>query len=249
MVKGKQFNSWRSIGHASQAAKIYAARSVDELCILDISATVESRRPDLALVRELSEWCFSPLTIGGGVRNVEDVTNLLNNGADKVAINTAACDSPWFIEECAKRFGSQAITVSIDYSRVKFEGGVRHCVSSRAGTNCVASKNHDCNSPMDPELWAKHMEGCGAGEILLTCIDREGMMEGYDLETVRRVVEAVEIPVIAHGGCGSPRHCLEAIQAGADAVAVGSMFAFTDDTPKSVAKYLKDNGIEVRYEP
>lgn len=235
LVKGKQFNSWRSIGHAAQAAQIHAARGVDELCILDITATKEGRGPDFELCRTLSQWCFTPLTFGGGVRSINDISGLLWAGADKVCIGTMLGDSELIEESCA-HFGSQAIVASIDYRACRVVNGHGE----------IKLGHDDGPCPMHPLAWASHLEDLGVGEILLTCIDREGMMDGYDLEMIRLVSREVSIPVIAHGGCGMPWHCLEAIRAGADAVAVGSMFCFTDETPRSVAEYLDREGIEVR---
>lgn len=196
-------------------------RGVDELCILDIGATPEGRGPDLDLVRELSEACFIPLTVGGGVRSVADVNNLLRAGADKVAIKTAAIKDPTLIRTLADRFGNQAITVAID---VPHGDDYEICASA----------------------WALTSEEQGAGEIMLTAMGREGMLNGYDLGLIGSVSGIVSIPVIAHGGCGTYEHMLQAVRAGASAVAAGAMFQFTDNTPAGAAEYLHANGIEVR---
>jgi len=217
LVKGKQFQSWRSVGHVQQAARIHAMRGVDELCCLDIGATPEGRGPNFALVEKLTDGNFCPVTVGGGVRTVEDVKLLLRAGADKVAIKTKALD---LIPRVADAVGSQAVVASLDHS-----------------TKYAA---------VDPVMLACEFEMYGAGEILLTSILREGMMEGYDLEMIKAVSEAVSIPVIAHGGCGTYLHMLEAIQSGASAVAAGAMFQFTDQTPRGAAEYLSSKGIEVR---
>jgi len=235
LVKGKQFNSWRSIGHAAQAAQIHASRGVDELCILDITATKKGTGPDIELCKMLSQWCFTPLTVGGGVRSINDISNLLGAGADKVAIGSMLGDSE-FISESTARFGSQAIVASIDYRGF--------CVENGHGRVTMAHDDGDC--PMHPLSWASHLEDLGVGEILLTCIDREGMMDGFDLDMIRLVSSELKIPIIAHGGCGTPQHALEAIEAGASAVAIGSMFCFTDETPRSVAEYLNEHNQEVR---
>lgn len=248
LVKGKQFDSWRSIGHAVQAAQIHAARGVDELCILDIGATPGGTGPNFDRVRELSQWCFTPLTVGGGVRSIEDISQLLCNGADKVCIGTMAHDHE-FLVQSACRFGSQAIMVAIDYKTIEYDGQEIPCVMSQCGTYANGLGYDDCCYPMNPVAWAKKAEELGAGEILLTCIDREGMMDGYDLDMLKLVSGAVSIPVIAHGGCGTPHHALDAIGAGANAVGIGSMFAFTDETPRSVAEYLDREGVEVRLPP
>ena len=228
LVKGSQFKSWRSVGVAMQAAKVHALRGVDELIILDIGATPEGRGPDLDLVRELSEYCFTPLTVGGGVRTVDDVNNLLRAGADKVAIGAAA--TPEFLDQCAATFGCQAIVVAVDFYR----------------EDRFARLN---------SYWVDHVDfvvrvlaASGAGELLITSIDREGTMTGYDLGLIKRASELVNIPVIAHGGCGTYDDMLMAIEAGANAVAAGAMFQFTDQTPKGAAEHLKQHGVEVRLE-
>lgn len=231
LIKGQQFNSWRSVGVAMQAARIHAMRGVDELCILDIGATPEGRGPDLDLVRELSETCFTPLTVGGGVKSVEDVKALLRAGADKAVVGTAAAGLTGLtlISNCAHYFGSQAIVVALDCRDSKYWW---HC-GRQGGKEGVVKRAQD-------------VERLGAGEILLTSIDREGTLQGYDLDLIYAVSKAVSIPVIANGGCGTYQHMLEAVQAGASAVAAGAMFQFTDATPAGAAHYLHEHGIEVR---
>lgn len=220
LVKGQRFDSWRSVGHAAQAVRIHQARGVDELCLLDIGATPENRGPDLYLVAELSEVCFMPLAVGGGIRSVEDVKKLLRSGADKVVIRSAAEKRPELITECADHFGSQAIVYALDVPR----GAIR---------------SH-------PSIAASRVQRLGAGEILLTAIDREGTMQGYDHDLIRAVCEQVSIPVIANGGCSGPEDMAAAIEAGASAVAAGALFQFTDITPKQCAQYLAKHGIEAR---
>lgn len=229
LVKGERFNSWRSVGMAAQAVRIHQARGVDELVLLDISATAEKRGPDLDLVRELSEKCFMPITVGGGVRTLTDVKALLHAGADKVAIGTAAIECPGLITEIASAVGRQAVVVSIDVKQGK--------ATSRAGA--VASQR-------DALLHSILSEKNGAGEILLQSVDRDGTMQGYDLGLIREISHAAHIPVIASGGCGTYEHMLEAIKAGADAVAAGAMFQFSDRTPRGAAEFLQSHGVEVR---
>lgn len=218
LVKGERFNSWRSIGHALQSAKIHAARGVDELCILDISATAEGRGPDLDLVRELSEGCFIPITVGGGVRTLEHIDQLLRAGADKVAVCTGA--TPEFISSASRRFGRQAIVVVIEH--------------------------HAAEWPSDVAVRACFMDDAGAGEILVQSRDKDGTLEGYDLPVIQAVAQAVACPVIASGGAGTYEDMLDAFHAGADACAAGAMFAFTDNTPRGAARFLKSQGLEVR---
>lgn len=220
LVKGVAFDSWRTVGLTQQAVRIHSMRGVDELVMLDIGATPEGRGPDLNLVSELAECCFMPLTIGGGVKSVYDVERLLRAGADKVVIGKRARTHPKVVTECASRFGSQAIVVAID----------------------VNEEWH----PMCVEFVCRRAESLGAGEIMLTVMDREGKMEGYDTTLIHQIAHAVNIPVIAHGGCGSYEHMLEAIRCGASAVAAGALFQFTDCTPKGAAEYLQKHGIEVR---
>ncbi len=213
LIKGEKFNGWRTVGHVEQAAKIYAHRAVDEIVLLDITATKEGRGPNLKLIERISRNFFTPLTVGGGVRNVQDVQDLLRAGADKVSINTRLVDVCHLASE---KFGAQAIVASIDV-----------CDYDAAGLS------------RDAEIM-------GAGEVLLTNMDREGTMDGYDIDQIREAAEAISIPLIAHGGCQSYEDMHLALEAGASAVAAGALFAFTDNTPKGAALYLKNKGHEVR---
>jgi cyclase len=233
LVKGIRFDSTRIVGHVQQAVEIYQVRGVDELVILDVAATREGRGPDINLVKRLAENCFMPLAIGGGVCTLHDIHALLNAGADKVMIGTAALNDPKLIYDAAKRFGSQAIVVSIDVGRDKR-------VTSHYGT-----VTHTHPTPVE---YAKFLETQGAGEILLQAVERDGTMQGYDLTLIREISGAVSLPVIASCGCGTYEHMHEAIQAGADAVAAGAMFQWADATPGEAAEYLAKKGIEVRHE-
>lgn len=228
LVKGKQFASDRVIGHAYQAIMVQAARGVDEMVLLDVTATAEGRGPNLELVERLTDVLFCPLSVGGGIRSVDDVRAALRAGADKVVIRTGAIANATLINDCRRAVGSQAIVVSIDVT-----GGVGGRVKT-------------LGAGPGPVRWAREIEAVGAGEILLQSIDRDGMMVGYDLKLVQAVSQAVEIPVIASGGAGNYRDMLEALKAGASAVAAGAMFAFTDQTPRGAAQYLAEAGIEVR---
>lgn len=235
LVKGTGFDSWRGVGSVMQAVRVYNMREVDELVFLDITATGEQREPDFALIDDLADECFMPLTVGGGVRTVDDVQGLLLAGADKVAINTQAVLDPLFVQAVAQRFGSQCIVVSIDVRR--------HCdgrceIFTHSGTRPTG---------IDPVAFVEEVSRRGAGEILITSIERDGAMEGYDLEMVRQVSEAVTIPVIASGGAGSYEDFFLAITTGkATAVAAASMFHFTEQTPLAAKKYLRGKGIAVR---
>jgi len=229
LVKGERFNSWRTVGVTAQAVRIHQNRGVDEIVILDIGATPEGRGPDLKLVEELTNELFCPLAVGGGIKNVQDVRDLLFAGADKVVLGTRAVGNPALIGNIADRFGSQCLVVAID---VKDGCAMIECGKTATG--------------FDAQLQAIRAQRSGAGEILLTSVSREGTMEGYDLELIKVVADSVDIPVVAHGGCGTYEHMREAIEAGASAVASGAMFQFTDATPKGAAEYLAKNGIEVR---
>lgn len=233
-VKGMKFNSWRSVGLAAQAVRVHQKRGVDEVVLLDVRATPEGRGPDLGLVEELAEEMFAPMAVGGGVKNVNDVRRLLQAGADKVVIGTAAWTTN-VVREAAEFFGSQAIVAAIDVK----DGDVR--VECNRSTACTAGSD-----AVPPVIYAKQLAQRGAGEILLTSIDREGTMEGYDLDLIREVSHAVDVPVIAHGGCKSYEDMVDAIYAGASAVAAGALFQFTDATPRGAAKALAEYGIEVR---
>ena len=230
LVKGIGFDSWRSVGLAAQAVRIHSMRGVDELILLDITATAEGRGPDLDLVRELSEVCFMPLSVGGGIRNVADVRALLRAGADKVVVNSAAWEVDGLLDAIANEFGRQALVVSIDADE-------EHQVHIRSGKQPVG---------LDAVRWASVVAEHAAGEIMLNSVSRDGTMGGYDLDLISAVSTAVEVPVIAAGGAGTYEHLYQAIRNGADAVAAGAMFCFTDHTPKGAAEYLQARGVEVR---
>lgn len=235
LVKGTQFDSRRQIGSAMQAVKVYNMRNVDELVFLDVAASLADRQPDYALIDELADECFMPMTVGGGVRTVDHVRMLLAVGADKVAVNTAAVDDPGLIRDAADRFGSQCVVVSID-ARRSSDGSV--AVWTRSGTQ---------GTTLDPVALAREVEGLGAGEILLTSIDRDGTMTGYDLDLVASVAAAVSIPVVASGGAGSYEDMVLALrEARASAVAAAAMFHFTQQTPMEAKRYLGERGVPVR---
>jgi len=235
LVKGKGFDSWRRVGSVMQSIKVYNMREVDELIFLDISATDEGRRPDFVAIDELADECFMPLTVGGGVRALEDFEQLLKVGADKVAINTAAVEQMDLIAEAARTFGSQCVVVSIDARRVS-QGKFR--VFTHSGKILV---------DIGPVELARRSEQSGAGEILLTSIDRDGTMEGYDIDLIREVAGSVSVPVIASGGAGTYEDFVKAIEVGkASAVAAASIFHFTHQTPLGAKQFLASRGYEVR---
>lgn len=235
LVKGKGFDSWRRTGSIMQTVKVYNMREVDEMVFLDITATRQNREPDFEMVDEIADECFMPLTVGGGIQTVEDVRKLLMVGADKISLNTAAVQRPELIREVARRFGSQCVVVSIDFR--KHDDG-RYEVFTVAGKQATG---------LDPVEWAKTVEQHEAGEILLTSVERDGTMTGYDIELTRRVSEAVSIPVIASGGCGEYEHMAQALRdGGASAVAAAAIYHFTERTPLEAKKYLREHGFSVR---
>lgn len=235
LVKGIGFDSWRRVGTIMPSVKVYNTRQVDELIVVDITATSEGRVPDFEEVREFSAECFVPLTVGGGIRTVEHIRELLRAGADKVSINTAAYERPELVTEAARLFGSQCVVASIDARRMG-DGSYR-CMS-HSGT---------VDTGREPGAWAGEMERRGAGEILVTSVDRDGTMQGYDLELIQTITSRVSIPVIASGGAGNYHHLLEGLQYGkASAVAAASLFHFTEQTPLEAKKYLASHGIPVR---
>jgi cyclase len=235
LVKGIGFDSWRRVGPVLPAIKVYNARDVDELILVDIAASQEGNAPDHDSVNDFSEECAVPLTVGGGITSLDQILSLLHAGADKIAINTIAYSNPALVDAAARRFGAQCVVASIDARR--FEDGRYGCFSHSATVD----------ADRDPVRWAKVLADRGAGEILLTSIDRDGTMLGYDLELVERVVRAVDIPVIASGGAGNYQHMIDVVkQAGASAVAAASIFHFTEQTPAGAKTAMQAAGIPVR---
>lgn len=215
LEKSIQFDTPKYVGCPINAARVFNGKNVDELMLLDIVATSEGRGPQIEVVRQIAEESFMPFTVGGGIRSVEMMWELLQAGADRVVLNTAAVEKPGLIGQGAERFGSQCIVVSIDV-RAKGEG--RWEVYTHAGREATG---------LEPVAFARRVEALGAGEILLNSIDRDGMMEGYDVALIREVADAVRIPVIACGGAGSTGHLAQAVYEGhASAVAAGAFFLF-----------------------
>ena len=236
LVKGIGFDSWRRVGSVMQAVKVYNLREVDELIFLDISATLEGRRPGFSLIDEIADECFMPLTVGGGVTTIEDFRELLKVGADKVCFNTSAVENKTLVAQAAEEFGSQCIVVSIDVRRSQYG---RYEVYTHSGNKPTG---------LDPIEFAELVESLGAGEILLTSIDFDGAMCGYDLPIIEKISEAVSIPVIASGGAGSYKHMLDVLtNTKASAIAAASIFHFTEQTPCEAKKSLKSKGQIVRY--
>jgi cyclase len=208
-------------------------RQVDELIVVDITATRENREPDYEEIGNFTKECFVPITIGGGIKNIDQVKKILRAGADKVCIGSAIFKNPKLISEIAQKFGSQCVVASIDAKRTK------------GGYECYAESGTKKNK-ITPEKLAKKAEELGAGEILLTSIDNDGVMKGYDLNLIKKVTKAVSIPVIASGGAGNYQDMFDAISAGASAIAAAAIFHFTEQTPLEAKKFLKEKGIKTR---
>ena len=240
VVKGVRFVDLRDAGDPVEAARAYDVQGADELVFLDITASHEEREIMLDVVRRTAEGIYMPLTVGGGVRSIEDIRTLLRAGADKVSLNTAALERPELIREAAQRFGSQCIVVAIDAKREP-NPPLRWSVYTHGGRRSTGR---------DAVAWAREVEALGAGEILLTSMDRDGTGDGYDLELTRAVSEAVTVPVIASGGAGSLEDLRTGVIEGkADALLVASMFHFGRHTIGEAKAYLRDRGVAVRLEP
>lgn len=236
MVKPIRFGASgeRDVGDPAATARIYDSQDADELLFLDIEATKAGRGFLADTLKSVAKNCFVPLTAGGGVRTLSDIEVLLSSGADKISVNTAALEDPAFIDLAARRFGSQCVVVSIDY---KLEGGKR-VVFGRRGTQASGRGLLE---------WAREAAGRGAGELLITSIDREGTMTGYDLEAIKEVSAAVRVPVIANGGASSRADFARAIkEGGASAVAASSVFHFSDSNLTQVKSFLLNEGISMR---
>jgi len=227
------FDNVREAGNPVSTAKVYDSYGVDEMIFVDIDATPEGRVITGSIIERVSEEVFMPFTVGGGISSLGHIEQLLKSGADKVSINSAAIADPAFVTQAASRFGDQCIVLSIDYREE--EGGRR--VFTRCGHDATAH---------DPVSWALRMQDAHAGEILLTSIDRDGTMSGYDLDIIHDLSEKLDIPLIASSGAGSLDHCMQALEAGASAITISSMFIFSDHSPIKVRSYLASNGVHVR---
>jgi cyclase len=240
VVKGVRFVDLRDAGDPVEAALAYDRQGADELVFLDITASHEDRRIMLDVVRRTAEGIYMPLTVGGGIRSIEDVRRLLRAGADKVSLNTAALAQPTLIREAAERFGSQCIVVAID---------ARQCEPSGEMVRKWEVYTHGGRRPAgrDAIAWAQEAVALGAGEILLTSMDRDGTKDGYELELTRAVADAVTVPVIASGGAGSLEHLVEGVtEGGADAALAASIFHFAIHTIAEAKTYMRERGVEVR---
>jgi imidazole glycerol-phosphate synthase subunit HisF len=234
LVKGKKFNSWRTVGEVVQAARLYNIRKVDELILLDISATNNKYKIDLDLVNEVANECFMPLTFGGGINTLEDISNLFRAGADKVSINTAALKDLSFVKEACNLFGGQSIVISIDYKLINNE-------------IVIFSNSGKVSSNINIFEYLKNLEQLGIGDILLTSIDMDGTMEGYDYKTIIKIAKKTKIPIIASGGAGKFEDILKLLKkTDISGVSASSIYHFTGVTPIDLKKYLFKNNIPVR---
>lgn len=232
-VKGKSFDSWRTVGSVVATAKVFSRRDVDELVLLDVSARARGKTVDAELVSSLAEFLRVPFCVGGGINDMQQIELLLSSGADKVVLGTSALSDPSIIGQAAKFFGSQAVVCAIDY---------RENNGSPKVTSSSGSILHD----LHPVELAKIAEQSGAGELLLQNVDRDGSMEGVNLEITGDVCSSVNVPVIASGGVGQFQDFEALINSGANAVAAGAVFQFTQITPREVREYLGKNGFQVR---
>jgi cyclase len=238
VVKGTNFVNLRDAGDPVEVARRYEREGADELVFLDITASHEKRDIMLDVVQRCAEQVFMPLTVGGGIRTIEDVRTLLSAGCDKVSINSTACKDPEFIKRAADRFGSQCIVVNIDPKRVMKDGKEFWEVHINGGRTPTG---------LEAVAWAREVERLGAGEIVLTSMDADGTCDGYDLPITRAVSDAVTIPVVASGGAGKPQHLVDAIfKGGADAVLAASIFHFGQFTIAETKQFLHTSGIPVR---
>lgn len=238
VVKGVNFVNLRDAGDPVEIARGYEQAGADELVFLDITASHEQRDIILDVVARTAEQVFMPLTVGGGIRTLEDIRRLLNAGADKVSINSAAVRDPDFVRQAAERFGRQCIVVNIDPKRIQRDGREVWDVHINGGR---------IPTGLEAVPWARHIAELGAGEIVLTCMDSDGTQDGYDLEITRAVAEAVTIPVVASGGAGCPQHLADAVTKGkADAALAASIFHFGTYSIRDTKQFMADQGIPVR---
>ena len=238
VVKGVQFVNLRDAGDPVEVARRYDEQGADELAFLDITASSDDRDILLHIIEDVAAQVFIPLTVGGGVRSVDDVRRLLHAGADKVSINTAAVVNPQLIKESSDRFGAQCIVVAIDAKQVTDGEHPRWEVYTHGGRRPTG---------LDAVEWAQRMEALGAGEILLTSMDRDGAKTGFDLKLTRTIVDAVNIPVIASGGAGKLQHLVDGVrQGGADAVLAASIFHYGEYTIEQAKRHMAAQGVEVR---
>lgn len=234
VVKGVNFENLVDAGDPVAQAKFYYEQGADELCFLDIAASEENRGVILDVVKKVAQVCFIPFTVGGGIREINDFSNLLKCGADKVSVNSSAIKNPNLISEAANKFGAQCVVVAIDAKK------------NQSGIYEIFTHGGKVPTGIDAISWAKKAESLGAGEILLTSMDKDGTKSGYDLELIQKITSQVSIPVIASGGVGNLQHLRDGIQAGASAVLAASIFHFKEYSIKEAKEFLDKEGVAVR---
>jgi cyclase len=234
VVKGVNFENLIDAGDPVAQAKFYYEQGADELCFLDIAATDENRDVILDVVKKVAQVCFIPFTVGGGIKEIQDFSNLLKCGADKVSVNSAAIKNPKLISEAASKFGSQCVVIAIDAKK------------NESGNYEIFTHGGKKPTGIDAIEWAKKVTYLGAGEILLTSMDKDGTKSGYDLELIKKITSQISIPVIASGGVGNLQHLAEGVKAGASAVLAASIFHFKEYSIKQAKKFLDEQKIAVR---
>lgn len=235
LVVTQQFSRCLVVGEPVSQARIYESQLADELILIDLDSQIETDPRGLEILKKVSEQIFLPLTVGGGVRTLEGFRQLIRHGADKVSLNTAALESPELITQAAETFGSQAVVISIDYRK------------DATGQRAVFSHSGRQPTPWEPLAWAERAQELGAGEVLFTDIERDGMRQGLDLEFLKQAATAMRIPVIFSGGCGRAQHFTDAYtQAEADAIAAGTFFCFKDENPMQARSRIKNAGVRIR---
>ena len=234
IVKSVNFANFRMVGDPTTVARVFNERNADELIFLDIMASRENKPPNFKVIEDIARECFMPLTIGGGIRNIKDVDKLFEIGADKIAFNTISVKNPEFIEKVVRKYGSQAVVVSIDVKKINN----KYMAFISAGSE---------QTQYTAVELARKVESLGAGEILLNSIERDGLMNGYDIELIKEITSAINIPVIVVGGCGKLQDFVDAIKlGGADAVCAASIFYFVGESIITVKKYMDENGLPIR---
>ena len=234
LVKGKNFESWRTVSALIQQVQIYALRGVDEMILLDISSTNKKTKINFNLRKDITENIFMPFTVGGGIKNIHDIQNLLKSGADKVSINTAAFHDKKFIKEAVKIFGSQCIVISVDYKKIN-------------GSELVFTNSGKHNTNKNLYEYLEEINELNVGEVLLTSIDRDGTMLGYNIDVIEKATKILQVPIIASGGAKDYKDMLKLInKTKITAIAAASIYHFKNQTPKLAKSFLKENGIKIR---
>ena len=234
LVKGKNFESWRTVSALIQQVQIYALRGVDEMILLDISSTNKKTKINFNLIKDITENIFMPFTVGGGIKNIHDIQNLLKSGADKVSINTAAFHDKKFIKEAVKIFGSQCIVISVDYKKIN-------------GSELVFTNSGKHNTNKNLYEYLEEINELNVGEVLLTSIDRDGTMLGYNIDVIEKATKILQVPIIASGGAKDYKDMLKLInKTKITAIAAASIYHFKNQTPKLAKSFLKENGIKIR---